>query len=157
MSALGPESIVSFAHCGAACTGPREARPYWRRGHTPADAVIFVVDSSDTEQLGTSKDELLRLLVADAFWGLLLIVAFNKQDLPRAQTATHITQEWFKPTLLSSISSKWSTQATSYLCSNRRWSVRGAGKKYCVQHCTQRRHLLCSIACAHSLVLVPLA
>ena len=97
--------------CGAACTGHREARPYWR-DHAPADAVIFVVDSCDTEQLGTSEDELLRLMVADAFWGLPLIVAFNKQDLPRAQTATHITQEWFKPALLSGIASSWSTQVT---------------------------------------------
>ena len=40
----------------------RAYRPYWRCYYENATAVIYVVDSSDSERLNISKDELMAML-----------------------------------------------------------------------------------------------
>lgn len=38
------------------------SRPYWRCYYSNTDAIIYVVDSSDRDRIGISKDELLTML-----------------------------------------------------------------------------------------------
>ena len=42
--------------------GQTSIRPYWRCYYSNTDAIIYVVDSSDTERMGISKSELLSML-----------------------------------------------------------------------------------------------
>jgi len=42
--------------------GQTSIRPYWRCYYPNTDAIIFVVDSCDTERLGVAKQELLAML-----------------------------------------------------------------------------------------------
>ena len=47
--------------------GQTSIRPYWRCYYPNTDAIIFVVDSCDSERLGVAKQELLAMLeVSDA-------------------------------------------------------------------------------------------
>jgi GTPase SAR1 family protein len=42
--------------------GQTSIRPYWRCYYPNTDAIIFVVDSCDTERLGIAKQELMAML-----------------------------------------------------------------------------------------------
>ena len=42
--------------------GQTSIRPYWRCYYPNTDAIIFVVDSCDSERLGIAKQELLAML-----------------------------------------------------------------------------------------------
>ena len=42
--------------------GQTSIRPYWRCYYPNTDAIIFVVDSCDSERLGVAKQELLAML-----------------------------------------------------------------------------------------------
>lgn len=42
--------------------GQTSIRPYWRCYYSNTDAIIYVVDSSDKERIGTSKQELVSML-----------------------------------------------------------------------------------------------
>jgi len=72
--------------------GQTSIRPYWRCYYTNTDAVIYVVDSSDTERLSISKDELLAMLEEDSLRDACLLVFANKQDLPGAMNDTQISE-----------------------------------------------------------------
>ena len=39
--------------------GQTSIRPYWRCYYSNTDAIIYVVDSTDKDRIGISKDELL--------------------------------------------------------------------------------------------------
>merc|ERR1711975_44077 len=45
--------------------GQTSIRPYWRCYYSNTDAVIFVVDSTDTERLMIAKQELMAMLDED--------------------------------------------------------------------------------------------
>ena len=42
--------------------GQTSIRPYWRCYYSNTDAIIYVVDSSDRERIGISKQELVSML-----------------------------------------------------------------------------------------------
>jgi hypothetical protein len=42
--------------------GQTSIRPYWRCYYPNTDAIIFVVDSCDSERLGMAKQELMAML-----------------------------------------------------------------------------------------------
>jgi ADP-ribosylation factor-like protein 1 len=42
--------------------GQTSIRPYWRCYYPNTDAIIFVVDSCDSERLGIAKQELMAML-----------------------------------------------------------------------------------------------
>jgi ADP-ribosylation factor-like protein 1 len=59
--ALCPPSIEMILRC--ACAGGQASiRPYWRCYYPNTDAIIYVVDSADTERVSICKDELLSML-----------------------------------------------------------------------------------------------
>jgi len=64
--------------------GQTSIRPYWRCYYQNTNAVIYVVDSSDAERMGISKQELVGMLEEDELKEAALMVFANKQDLPNA-------------------------------------------------------------------------
>jgi ADP-ribosylation factor-like protein 1 len=64
--------------------GQSSIRPYWRCYYKNTDAIIYVVDSADTERLAVAKDELVAMLQEDELQDAILLVFANKQDMPNA-------------------------------------------------------------------------
>ncbi|RSH81286.1 uncharacterized protein EHS24_008728 [Apiotrichum porosum] len=61
--------------------GQRTLRPYWRNYFESTDAVVWVVDSSDSLRLDDAAAELRALLSEERLAGATLLVFANKQDL----------------------------------------------------------------------------
>ena len=59
--------------------GQEKVRPLWKSYTRATDAVIFVVDSTDTERLEEAKLELHRIMRSADNIGVPLIVIANKQ------------------------------------------------------------------------------
>ncbi|KAI6645940.1 ADP-ribosylation factor 6-like [Oopsacas minuta] len=64
--------------------GRAEYRGQWVRSITGGDAVLYVVDSSDTQRIEESKLELEKLLDSIISVKIPLLILANKQDLPTA-------------------------------------------------------------------------
>ena len=73
--------------------GQTSIRPYWRCYYQNTNAVIYVVDSADTERMGISKQELVTMLEEEELKDAALMVFANKQDLPNAATAEVIAEK----------------------------------------------------------------
>merc|ERR1712032_47851 len=72
--------------------GQTSIRPYWRCYYPNTNAIIYVVDSVDSERLSDAKTELNLMLDEEELKGVTLLVFANKQDLPGALTAPDITE-----------------------------------------------------------------
>lgn len=59
--------------------GQTSIRPYWRCYYPNTQAIIYVVDSSDTERIGISKEEFHAILHEDELKDALILVYANKQ------------------------------------------------------------------------------
>lgn len=70
--------------------GQRSLRPYWKNYFEKTDAIIWVVDSSDTARLEDCKEELDKLLQEERLYGATILIFANKQDLPGALSAEQI-------------------------------------------------------------------
>ena len=68
-------------------------RKFWLHYYDNTDAIIFVVDSSDTDRIGVVKGELWKLLEEEKLKGCSVLVYANKQDLSGALTAAQLTTE----------------------------------------------------------------
>ncbi|XBI38131.1 hypothetical protein VPH35_123255 [Triticum aestivum] len=66
--------------------------PYWRCYFPNTQAIIYVVDSSDTDRLVTAKEEFHSILEEDELKGAVVLVYANKQDLPGALNDAAITE-----------------------------------------------------------------
>ncbi|KAG8810508.1 hypothetical protein FRC18_004017 [Serendipita sp. 400] len=64
--------------------GQHRIRPLWRHYYTNVGAVIYVVDSADTERIPEAREEMDNLLASDDLKGVPVLVLANKQDLPNA-------------------------------------------------------------------------
>jgi GTP-binding protein SAR1 len=64
--------------------GHRAARRLWRDYFASADAIIFMVDSSDAERFGEAAEELNRLLQTEELANVPFLILGNKIDLPSA-------------------------------------------------------------------------
>ncbi|KAK9810949.1 hypothetical protein WJX73_000507 [Symbiochloris irregularis] len=64
--------------------GQTSIRPYWRCYYPNTQAIIYVVDSSDTERISVSAGEFHAILDEDELKDALILVYANKQDLPGA-------------------------------------------------------------------------
>ena len=65
--------------------GQDAIRPLWRHYYENAQALIFVVDSSDVERLDEAREELAKLMGEEQLKDAILLVYANKQDMPEAQ------------------------------------------------------------------------
>ncbi|XP_068451889.1 uncharacterized protein [Clinocottus analis] len=88
--------------------GQTVIRPLWRHYFTNTQGLIFVVDSNDPGRIKEAAEELHRMLDEDELRGVALLVFANKQDLPRAVSASDITEGLG----LSGVSQPWSVQAS---------------------------------------------
>ncbi|XP_029118597.1 ADP-ribosylation factor 1 isoform X1 [Elaeis guineensis] len=60
--------------------GQTSIRPYWRCYFPNTQAIIYVVDSSDTDRLVTAKDEFHAILEEEELKGAVVLVYANKQE-----------------------------------------------------------------------------
>uniref|UniRef100_A0A0M3HNE3 ADP-ribosylation factor-like protein 4C n=2 Tax=Ascaris TaxID=6251 RepID=A0A0M3HNE3_ASCLU len=73
--------------------GQEKLRPLWRTYVRQADAVIFVVDSTDRERFEEAHVELANLLRLPDFPSTVpVILLANKQDLPEARSDAEVRQ-----------------------------------------------------------------
>jgi len=72
--------------------GQTSIRPYWRCYYPNTQAIIYVVDSSDVERIGISRDEFHAILAEEELRSALLLVYANKQDLPGALDAAAVSE-----------------------------------------------------------------
>ena len=90
--------------------GQTSIRPYWRCYYPNTDAIIFVVDSADTERLSIAKRELTAMLEEEELKDSILLVFANKQDMKGALNAAQVSDGLG----LSQIKNRqWSIQETS--------------------------------------------
>lgn len=71
--------------------GQTNIRPYWRCYYPNTNAIIFVVDSVDSERLGTARKELEALLGEEELRTSALLVFANKQDQRGALSEVEIS------------------------------------------------------------------
>jgi len=90
--------------------GQTSIRPYWRCYYPNTDAIIFVVDSADTERLGVAKGELMAMLEEDELKDSTLLVFANKQDQKGALNAQQVSEGMGLPEVRGR---QWSIQETS--------------------------------------------
>ncbi len=65
--------------------GQEKLRPLWRHYYRGANALIYIVDSTDKDRIEESADELHTILQDQDFpKNSILLVMANKQDLPNA-------------------------------------------------------------------------
>ncbi|GMI39814.1 hypothetical protein TrCOL_g3192 [Triparma columacea] len=90
--------------------GQTSIRPYWRCYYPNTDAIIFVVDSADTERLAIAKQELSAMLQEEELASSILLVFANKQDQKGALNAQQISEGMGLPEIRDR---QWSIQETS--------------------------------------------
>jgi ADP-ribosylation factor protein 1 len=89
--------------------GQGKIRPLWRHYYTGTQALIFVVDSNDTDpsRIEEAKEEFHNLLAADELSDVIVLLFANKQDLPQAMTASQIAEK----IQMSRVRQQWNIQA----------------------------------------------
>ncbi|KAH0940941.1 hypothetical protein HID58_000578 [Brassica napus] len=73
-------------------SGQTSIRPYWRCYFPNTQAVIYVVDSSDTDRIGVAKEEFHAILEEEELKGAMVLIFANKQDLPGALDDAAVTE-----------------------------------------------------------------
>jgi len=73
--------------------GQTSIRPYWRCYYSNTDAIIYVVDSTDKERMGVSKQELMSMLEEEELKKSILVVLANKQDMDEAMSETEVAKQ----------------------------------------------------------------
>lgn len=71
--------------------GQTSIRPYWRCYYPNTDAIIFVVDSCDSDRLGVARQELMAMLEEEELKDAILLVFANKQDAKGALNAQQVS------------------------------------------------------------------
>lgn len=64
--------------------GQDKIRPLWKHYYAGTNALIYVLDSADSERIGEATQELHRVLEDPAMKDAILLVFANKKDLPNA-------------------------------------------------------------------------
>lgn len=73
--------------------GQSSIRPYWRCYYANTEALIYVIDSSDSERLATSRSELLTMLAEDELKNVPVLVFANKQDVAGALSPAEVSEK----------------------------------------------------------------
>mmetsp|Transcript_31390 Transcript_31390/g.62199 ORF Transcript_31390/g.62199 Transcript_31390/m.62199 type:complete len:186 (+) Transcript_31390:106-663(+) len=92
--------------------GQTSIRPYWRCYYPNTDAIIFVVDSADTERMNIARGELSAMLEEEELKESILLVFANKQDQKGALNAQQVSDTMGLPEIRGR---QWSIQETSAL------------------------------------------
>lgn len=70
--------------------GQERIRALWRHYFSGTDALIYVIDSADTDRFEASRRELYKVISDKELKGCLLAVLANKQDLPGAMSSADV-------------------------------------------------------------------
>ncbi|XP_015795942.1 ADP-ribosylation factor 6 [Tetranychus urticae] len=70
--------------------GQEKIRPLWRHYYIGAQALIFVVDSSDRDRIEEARQELYRIVNDREMRDVIILIFANKQDLPEAMKPQEI-------------------------------------------------------------------
>jgi small GTP-binding protein len=89
--------------------GQERIRALWRHYYQGTNAIIFVVDSNDTDRLTEAAEELENVLREEELQNACVLVLANKQDLPQAASINTITE---KLGMYNLKNRKWYVQAT---------------------------------------------
>lgn len=73
--------------------GQDKIRPLWRHYYEGTQGLIYVVDSCDHDRMELCRMELHRMLNQDELRDAVLLIFANKQDLPRALSASDVTDK----------------------------------------------------------------
>jgi len=92
--------------------GQTSIRPYWRCYYPNTDAIIFVVDSADTERMPVARGELAAMLEEEELADAILLVFANKQDQKGSLNAQQVSDALGLPEVRNR---QWSIQETSAL------------------------------------------
>lgn len=90
--------------------GQTSIRPYWRCYFPNTDAIVFVVDSADTDRLSIARQELMAMLEEEELKDAVLLIFANKQDMKGALPAAKVSEHLG---LTSIRNRQWSIQETS--------------------------------------------
>lgn len=71
--------------------GQERLRPLWRHYFPATTALIFVIDSHDTERLNEAKEELYSIISEKEMENVVLLVWANKQDLKGAKKPQEVS------------------------------------------------------------------
>ncbi len=90
-------NVETFSHKDFSITlwdlgGGDKIKPLWRHYYPGKDAMIYVVNSLDSDRLPEAKDELKRLLELDEFAGKPFLILANKRDVPGAMNLQQIRE-----------------------------------------------------------------
>eukprot|EP01054_Gregarina_sp_Poly1_P002067 Gregarina_sp_Poly_1__2066@NODE_1543_length_3881_cov_98_229942_g1018_i0_p2_GENE_NODE_1543_length_3881_cov_98_229942_g1018_i0NODE_1543_length_3881_cov_98_229942_g1018_i0_p2_ORF_typecomplete_len232_score20_62Arf/PF00025_21/4_2e54Ras/PF00071_22/1_9e15SRPRB/PF09439_10/7_2e13Roc/PF08477_13/3e11Gtr1_RagA/PF04670_12/1_2e09Galpha/PF00503_20/6_3Galpha/PF00503_20/2_7e05MMR_HSR1/PF01926_23/2_6e07FeoB_N/PF02421_18/8_7e05GTP_EFTU/PF00009_27/0_0013MnmE_helical/PF12631_7/0_0079RsgA_GTPase/PF03193_16/0_65RsgA_GT len=72
--------------------GQKTLRPFWSNYYHAADALIWVIDSTDKARLNTCRKELESVLGEERLQGAEVLILANKQDVPGALTIDQMRQ-----------------------------------------------------------------
>ncbi|KAK8818444.1 ADP-ribosylation factor-like protein 1 [Blastocystis sp. ATCC 50177/Nand II] len=72
--------------------GQTSIRPFWRCYYPNTDAIVFVVDSADTDRIPIAKTELMAILNEEELQGVCLLVFANKQDVKGALNGSQVSE-----------------------------------------------------------------
>ncbi|KDO16125.1 hypothetical protein SPRG_18340 [Saprolegnia parasitica CBS 223.65] len=78
-----------------------------RHYYEGADAILFVVDTTDRARMGSARDHLHNILASDDLRDAVLLVYGNKQDLPQAMSIADVTEAL----QLHAVRQRWFVQA----------------------------------------------
>jgi len=73
--------------------GQQQIRPLWRHYLANTQAVVYIIDSNDSERMQEAHDELHKMLDEPELNEAVLLVLANKQDLPNAKSVAEVTDK----------------------------------------------------------------
>jgi small GTP-binding protein len=90
--------------------GQDKIRDLWKHYYENSEAIIYVVDSSDTSRIELATEELFKMLDSEELKDAPLLIYANKQDLPGALSPSELTE---KMNLRSIKKREWLVQGAS--------------------------------------------
>ena len=72
--------------------GKDKIRQLWKHYYDNTDALIFLVDSNDSDRVGEAREELHRVLADDGLRNAQVLVLANKQDLPSSMRPDRVAE-----------------------------------------------------------------
>ncbi|KAL6059612.1 Arf GTPase arf1 [Balamuthia mandrillaris] len=102
--------------------GQDRLRDLWRHYYEGAHAIIFVIDSADSERFDDAKRELYGALEEESLKDAVLVVFANKQDLEQAATVLEVAERLGLRELTRLQQRRWYIQGTCAKSGDGLWS-----------------------------------
>ncbi len=73
--------------------GQYKIRQLWRHYYANSSGLLYVIDSTDTQRINESAEELHGILEDENMHGIPVVIIANKQDLPNALNCSELVQK----------------------------------------------------------------